>query len=103
PDNMSSAKPETDVAEPATTPAAIDPIQYMYQQLEADPANAKIVAQAYRARMAGELPDPEARRGMKLMREWFNEQLKTAFDNYDTKRARQLVDAMQQSFPRLAA
>lgn len=103
PDKTISAKPESVVVEPATTPAAVDPIQYMYRQLEADPANAKIVAQAYRARMAGELPDPEARQGMNLMHEWFTEQLKTAFDNYDAKRARQLVDAMQQSFPHLAA
>lgn len=79
---------------------ATDPVQYLYEQIEADPANAKILAQTYRARLNGEQPDPEARRLMTLLRDWFTEQLQIAFDNYDVKRARQLVDAMQVSFPR---
>ncbi|MDZ7663382.1 serine/threonine protein kinase [Thiohalophilus sp.] len=78
-----------------------DPIHYMYEQLEADPDNAKILAQTYRARLSGEQPDPKARHLMTLMHDWFTEQLQIAFDNHDVKRARQLVEAMQVSFPRL--
>ncbi len=81
----------------------VDPVQYLYQQLEADPANARILAQTYRARLQNEPPDSEARQGLQLMQQWFQEQLQGAFDRHDVPRARQLIAAMQQSFPRLSS
>jgi serine/threonine protein kinase/tetratricopeptide (TPR) repeat protein len=97
---VSANSPVTTADEPTQI---VDPVQYLYSQLEADPANAIVLAQTYRARLGSEPPDTQAIRNLKLMQEWFHEQMQTAFETRNVVRARELVDSMQQAFPRFAA
>ena len=79
-----------------------DKITLLKENLDNKPENAIELAALYKEILFQTKADPEARKGLKELREWNIQQIRLAFATEDAGRARQHINIMKESFPRAA-
>ena len=78
-----------------------DKIALLKEGLDSTPKNAVELAAIYKDMLLVSKQSPVARTGLKELREWYIKQISLAFATEDAVLARQHIDIMKQSFPRV--
>ena len=77
-----------------------DKLTLLKETLDKNPKNALELATYYKNLLLENQQNKIARQGLKELREWYIKQISLAFASEDAVLARQLINMMQQSFPR---
>ena len=75
-------------------------VEQLKDGLNDKPENATQLASIYKEMLLEMPQSPVARKGLRELREWANQQIRSAFDTEDTVLARKLINIMKESFPR---
>lgn len=101
----------TDASQANVTPAAEKPpvqteltrdeqVDQLKEGLKDNPENAIKLASIYKEMLLEMPKSPVARKGLKDLREWYMQQIRSAFATEDAELARLHINMMKQSFPR---
>ncbi len=104
-ENISIQSADTASLSPAQTKptkelTAAERLEQLKTGLDSQPENAIELAKIYKETLLKDKKNPDARQGLKDLREWYIKQIGIAFATEDVVLARQHIDMMKQSFPR---
>lgn len=77
-------------------------INKLTQSLGQNPQNAIQLANIYKQVLRQKPSDPDARQGIKQLRQWYTNEINIALANNELPTARQRVNMLKQSFPRMS-
>lgn len=98
--NISATQPPQTALQEVQEPTKEESVAQLKEGLEHNPDNAIKLAAIYKAMLLESPQNPDARNGLKELREWYIQQISLAFATEDAALARQHITIMKQSFPR---